>query len=167
MLLAEASRWRRTNRLATRGVSSDGYFGFDSGRRSRSAARIDIQSTGGRPDGNFRTAVGMRDWMPSDEGEQAGHWPYLNSAAQAGKRGGVSACRTHGRASIVVFQSREATQMINSVPVLLLGIVIMSMLGSVLGYVLEPGGFVKRDAPELSANPTGAMTEPQPPRLAA
>ena len=56
--------------------------------------------------------------------------------------------------------------MINSVPVLLLGIVIMSMLSSVLGYVLEPGGFVKRDAPEV-ANPTGATTEAQPPRLAA
>jgi len=57
--------------------------------------------------------------------------------------------------------------MINSVPVLLLGIVIMSMLGSVLGYVLEPAGFVKRDAPEVSANPTRATTEAQPPRLAA
>ena len=52
--------------------------------------------------------------------------------------------------------------MINSVPVLLLGIVIMSMLGSVLGYVLEPGGLVKRDAPEVSGNPTGATTEAQP-----
>ena len=53
--------------------------------------------------------------------------------------------------------------MINSVPVLLLAIVIMSMLG----YVLEPGRFVKRDAPEVGANPTGATTEAQPPRLAA
>jgi hypothetical protein len=57
--------------------------------------------------------------------------------------------------------------MINSVPVLLLTIVIMSMLGSVLGYVLEPGRFVKRDAPEVNANPTGAATEPQPTRMAA
>ncbi|HLK86345.1 MAG TPA: hypothetical protein VKT27_07520 [Candidatus Binataceae bacterium] len=57
--------------------------------------------------------------------------------------------------------------MINSVPVLLLGIVIMTMIGSVLGYLLEPGRFVKREASAVEANSAGATTEAQPPRLAA
>ena len=83
--------------FGTRGVSSDGYFGFDSDRISHGGARIDSQSTAGRPDGNFRTAVGMRDCISSDEREQAGHWPDLNRAAQAGTPSGVSASRTHGR----------------------------------------------------------------------
>ncbi len=59
--------------------------------------------------------------------------------------------------------------MVNSVPVLLLGIVIISMIGSVFGYLLEPGRFEKRGAAELAVN-VGA--EPQTesdrsPRLAA
>jgi len=57
--------------------------------------------------------------------------------------------------------------MINSIPVLLLGIVIISIIGSVLGYMLEPGRFVKRDASEIGATRTAATTESQPPRLAA
>jgi hypothetical protein len=57
--------------------------------------------------------------------------------------------------------------MINSIPVLLLGIVIISIIGSVLGYMLEPGRYVKRDASEIGATRTAAATEAQPPRLAA
>ncbi len=57
--------------------------------------------------------------------------------------------------------------MINSIPVLLLGIVILATIGSVLGYLLEPGRFVKREASAVGANPTGATTEAQPPRMAA
>jgi hypothetical protein len=57
--------------------------------------------------------------------------------------------------------------MINSIPVLLLGIVILATIGSVLGYLLEPGRFVKGEASATGANPTGATTEAQPPRMAA
>ena len=57
--------------------------------------------------------------------------------------------------------------MINSIPVLLLGIVILATIGSVLGYLLEPGRFVKREASAVGPNPTGATTEAQPPRMAA
>jgi hypothetical protein len=46
--------------------------------------------------------------------------------------------------------------MVNSVAVLLLGIVIISTIGSVLGYLLEPGRFEKRGGAELAANPSGA-----------
>ena len=35
--------------------------------------------------------------------------------------------------------------MIHSVPVLLLGIVIVSAIGTMFGYLLEPGRFEKRD----------------------
>ncbi len=42
--------------------------------------------------------------------------------------------------------------MVNSVPVLLLGIVIISVIGSFLGYLLEPGRFERRDATELAVN---------------
>ena len=57
--------------------------------------------------------------------------------------------------------------MISSIPVLLLGIVILATIGSVLGYLLEPGRFVKREASADGANPTGATTDAQPPRMAA
>lgn len=60
--------------------------------------------------------------------------------------------------------------MINSVPVLLLGIVIISMIGSVFGYLLEPGRFDKRGA-EPAVNPSCAKAQAQSgdrsPRLAA
>lgn len=60
--------------------------------------------------------------------------------------------------------------MINSVPVLLLGIVIMSVIGSVLGYLLEPGRFAERDAAvaaDLSGAQPQAQTGNHSPRLAA
>lgn len=50
--------------------------------------------------------------------------------------------------------------MINSVPMLLLGIVIISTLGSLLGYLLEPGRFKKRAAAEYTDGMSG--TEPRP-----
>jgi hypothetical protein len=59
--------------------------------------------------------------------------------------------------------------MLNSVEGLLFGIVIMSAIGSIFGYLLEPGRFAKRDAAELAANVSGAepQTENRSPRLAA
>lgn len=63
--------------------------------------------------------------------------------------------------------------MVNSVPVLLLGMVIISTIGSYLGYLLEPGRFEQRDAAELAVNrsgaeaQTGAQTGDRSPRLAA
>jgi hypothetical protein len=59
-------------------------------------------------------------------------------------------------------------KMVNSVEMLLLGIVIMSAIGSIFGYLLEPGRFEKRDA-ELAANLSGTETqaENRSPRLAA
>jgi hypothetical protein len=60
--------------------------------------------------------------------------------------------------------------MVNSVPVLLLGIVIISMIGSMVGYLLEPGRFDKRGT-ELAVNTSGAEARTQcddrSPRLAA
>jgi hypothetical protein len=50
---------------------------------------------------------------------------------------------------------REATKMANTVQVLLLGIVIISTIGSIFGYLLEPGRFEKRDAVETAINPSG------------
>jgi hypothetical protein len=58
-------------------------------------------------------------------------------------------------------------KMIHSVPVLLLGIVIVSAIGTVFGYLLEPGRFEKRDTAGLAVKPTGAHAEDRPPRLAA
>jgi hypothetical protein len=60
-------------------------------------------------------------------------------------------------------------KMVNSVPVLLLGIVVISMIGSIFGYLLEPGRFEKRDAAELAANLSGGQTQTgdRSPRLAA
>jgi len=60
-------------------------------------------------------------------------------------------------------------EMVNSVQVLLLGIVIISAIGSIFGYLLEPGRFEKRDVTELAGN---VSAEPQTqsdhsPRLAA
>jgi hypothetical protein len=60
-------------------------------------------------------------------------------------------------------------KMVNSVQLLLLGIVIISTIGSIFGYLLEPGRFEKRDSAELAVN---AGAEPQTqsrrsPRLAA
>ena len=59
--------------------------------------------------------------------------------------------------------------MVNSVQMLLLGLVIISAIGSIFGYLLEPGRFEKRDAAELAVNPSGAETQTQnrSPRLAA
>ena len=56
--------------------------------------------------------------------------------------------------------------MVNSVPVLLLGIVVISMIGSIFGYLLEPGRFEKRDAAELAANLSGGQRKPEIVRLA-
>jgi hypothetical protein len=59
--------------------------------------------------------------------------------------------------------------MVSSVQVLLLGIVIISAIGSIFGYLLEPGRSEKRDAAELTANLSGAetQTENRSTRLAA
>ncbi len=59
--------------------------------------------------------------------------------------------------------------MVNSVQMLLLGLVIISAIGSIFGYLLEPGRFEKRDAAELAADLSGAETQTQnrSPRLAA
>jgi hypothetical protein len=58
--------------------------------------------------------------------------------------------------------------MVSSVQVLLLGIVIISAIGSIFGYLLEPGRFEKRDV-ELAVNLSGAETQTgnHSPRLAA
>jgi hypothetical protein len=59
--------------------------------------------------------------------------------------------------------------MVSSVQVLLLGIVIISVIGSIFGYLLEPGRSEKRDAAELTVNLSGAETQTEngSPRLAA
>jgi hypothetical protein len=44
---------------------------------------------------------------------------------------------------------------------LLLGIVIISTLGSLVGYLLEPGRFEKRDAAEFADGLSGAEPRPQ------
>jgi hypothetical protein len=60
-------------------------------------------------------------------------------------------------------------KMVNSVQMLLLGIVIISAIGSIFGYMLEPGRFEKRDAAELAVDVSGAeaQTGNRSPRLAA
>jgi len=52
---------------------------------------------------------------------------------------------------------------------LLLGMVIISAIGSIFGYLLEPGRFEKRDAAELAVDVSGAeaQTGNRSPRLAA
>lgn len=57
----------------------------------------------------------------------------------------------------------------NSVEVILLGIVIISAIGSIFGYLLEPGRFAKRDAAEVAVPRSGAQaqTADRSPRLAA
>jgi len=61
--------------------------------------------------------------------------------------------------------------MVSSVPVLLLGIAIISTVGSFFGYLLEPGRFEKRGAADLAVSASGAETQTQTsdhsPRLAA
>ena len=59
--------------------------------------------------------------------------------------------------------------MVNSVQMLLLGIVIISAIGSIFGYMLEPGRFEKRDAAEQAVDVSGAeaQTGNRSPRLAA
>ena len=58
--------------------------------------------------------------------------------------------------------------MIASVPVLLLGVVVMSAIGSLAGYLLEPGRSVTRDTAESAAQPAAAASsDSQSPRLAA
>jgi hypothetical protein len=54
--------------------------------------------------------------------------------------------------------------MVNSVQMLLLGMVIISAIGSIFGYLLEPGRFEKRDAAELAVE---TQTQNRSPRLAA
>jgi hypothetical protein len=51
--------------------------------------------------------------------------------------------------------------MISTVTMLLLGIVIISTVGSLLGYVLEPGRFEKRDAAQFADGLSGAEPRPQ------
>ena len=46
--------------------------------------------------------------------------------------------------------------MVNSVQMLLLGIVIISAIGSIFGYMLEPGRYAKHEAAELAVNSSGA-----------
>ena len=57
----------------------------------------------------------------------------------------------------------------NSVQVILLGIVIISAIGSFFGYLLEPGRFGTRETAELRAELSGAQTQTadRSPRLAA
>ena len=58
----------------------------------------------------------------------------------------------------------------NSVQAILLGIVIISAIGSIFGYLLEPGRFAKREAVELpAADLSGAQAQAadRSPRLAA
>jgi hypothetical protein len=58
----------------------------------------------------------------------------------------------------------------NSVQAILLGIVIISAIGSIFGYLLEPGRFAKRKADGLpAADMSGAQTQAadRSPRLAA
>ncbi len=59
--------------------------------------------------------------------------------------------------------------MVNSVQMLLLGIVIISAIGSIFGYLLEPGRFEKQGAADLAVNLSGAETQTgnHSPRLAA
>ena len=57
--------------------------------------------------------------------------------------------------------------MFNLVPFLMLGIVIMAAIGSVLGYLLEPGRFEKNAVAEPAVNPAEAQSEARSPRLAA
>ena len=58
----------------------------------------------------------------------------------------------------------------NSIQTILLGIVIISAIGSIFGYLLEPGRFAKRDAAEVpAADLSGVQTQSADgsPRLAA
>ncbi len=59
--------------------------------------------------------------------------------------------------------------MVNSVPVLLLGIAIISTIGSYFGYLLEPGRFENRGTAKVAANGAEAQTQTgdHSPRLAA
>jgi hypothetical protein len=60
--------------------------------------------------------------------------------------------------------------MVSSVPVLLLGIAIISAIGSFFGYLLEPGRFDKRGVGELAVNDGNqaqVQTGARSPRLAA
>lgn len=51
--------------------------------------------------------------------------------------------------------------MVSSVTMLLLGIVIISTIGSIFGYLLEPGRFEKRGEAELVANRAGQEAREQ------
>jgi hypothetical protein len=59
--------------------------------------------------------------------------------------------------------------MVNSVPVLLLGVVIISTIGSIFGYLLEPGRYGKQGMGEAAIGLSGAESQPRDrsPRLAA
>jgi hypothetical protein len=59
------------------------------------------------------------------------------------------------------FKRREANEMINSVPVLMLGLVIISALGSLVGYLIEPGRFEHRGAAEPAMGLSVAESQPQ------
>src|SRR6185437_10463607 len=155
-----------------RGSDSDGNCRFDSCRRSRRAVGIDFQAARGRSDGHVRTTVGVRDRVPATEREKPGGASDRKSIAADKPRGGVDVSG-FTRAFARGFTIREATKMVSSVPVLLLGMVIISTIGSYLGYLLEPGRFEQRDAAELAVNrsgaeaQTGAQTGDRSPRLAA
>jgi hypothetical protein len=51
--------------------------------------------------------------------------------------------------------------MISTISMLLLGIVIISTLGSLFGYLLEPGRFDNRGATEYANGLSGAEPRPQ------
>jgi hypothetical protein len=51
--------------------------------------------------------------------------------------------------------------MISTVSMLLLGMVIISTLGSLFGYLLEPGRFEQRGAAEYANGLSGAEPRPQ------
>jgi hypothetical protein len=51
--------------------------------------------------------------------------------------------------------------MVSSVTMLLLGIVIISTIGSIFGYLLEPGRFEKRGGVELAGHTSGQEARTQ------
>lgn len=51
--------------------------------------------------------------------------------------------------------------MINSVPVLMLGLVIIAALGSLVGYLIEPRRLEHREAAEAAVGLSGAESQPQ------
>jgi hypothetical protein len=112
----------------------------------------------------------MRDDVPSFESAHLGDGPDRFELAVWRPRGSVAGFVSRIRQRRVLI-NREATKMIASVTVLLLGIVIMSAIGSFFGYLLEPGRFTTREAGETAVRSAAANAEAnsgsQTPRLAA